>query len=418
MASVYRAEDTRTGTAVALKVLPRAYTVDEEVLQRFKREAEVLEALSHPNIVRFFEDGVDGETHYIAMELVEGRSLESCAASPLDPQQIMEVGTQLSDAVAHLHSKGLVHRDVKPANVVLRPTGQAILVDFGVVHNPSGNLTQAGVGVGSLFYGAPEQLHGEPEPASDIYGLAATLLYALTGREPYDANTPMAQLLKRKSSEGVPSELIGAVPPVLMPLFRSMMAGEPQDRPMPLIVKEEFARDLEGFAQSSASPTLEGSYHDRGRSDCSGFCHGLGVTLAQECIEVTLRQKVRNIMLLVGDFFSGVQSRPVRESERRKFRRIHGPVYTRPAPIRTTLLRVANISLGGVRVYSDVKHRVGKKLEIELFLPDDTSVSCLVEVAWISAPPDDVPAKYEIGVHFMEIPHGGLGKLQSILVDD
>lgn len=133
---------------------------------------------------------------------------------------------------------------------------------------------------------------------------------------------------------------------------------------------------------------------------------------------VSLRDTIGDWVSRASAFFGMAEPTPVSDDERRKFRRIHSPVFTRPAPIRTTLIRVANISLGGVRVYSDVRQRLGSKLEIELFLPDETSLSCLVEVAWVSDPPADVPAKYEVGMRFIEVPAGGLHRLEEVLVDD
>jgi serine/threonine protein kinase/Tol biopolymer transport system component len=209
MGVVYEAEDTRLARQVALKFLSRDIEQDPYALERFKQEARAASALNHPNICTIYAiEECDGQ-HFIAMELLEGQSLnEKINGHPLPVDKIIDIGVQITDALDVAHSKGIVHRDLKPANIFITTRGQAKILDFGlakltydrhsVVETVAGNavtiapahLTQPGTAVGTIAYMSPEQARGEElDGRSDLFSLGANFYEMATGRIPFDGNT-------------------------------------------------------------------------------------------------------------------------------------------------------------------------------------------------------------------------------------
>ena len=192
MASVYRARDLRLDRDVAVKVLASRYAADPAFTARFLDEARASASLTHPSLVHVYDSGSDGSSHYIVMELLDRHitlrdRLE--ADGPLPPEQVVRLGRELLGGLGVVHDRGLVHCDVKPANVMLGP-GPAKLIDFGIATRPHG-ATEGDTSIGSLRFMSPEQLHGEElTPASDLFSLGAVLYDALTGRPPYAGETP------------------------------------------------------------------------------------------------------------------------------------------------------------------------------------------------------------------------------------
>jgi serine/threonine protein kinase len=192
MGVVYRAERTASpGDLVALKVLRAEFAADGEYRERFAREARAASAVTHPHLVPVLEAGEVGGLAFVAMPLVDGESLDAIVRrdGPLAPARVVRLAQELGGALDVLHAAGLMHRDVKPANVlVLRDGGAGVLTDFGLAKGVSGyrTVTAAGALVGTLEYVAPERIRGErATPASDLYSLGCTLFECVTGSPPF-----------------------------------------------------------------------------------------------------------------------------------------------------------------------------------------------------------------------------------------
>ncbi|MCA8938820.1 MAG: serine/threonine protein kinase, partial [Planctomycetes bacterium] len=203
MGRLYRAWDTRLNRSVALKVLAGAEALSAENVERFRREVRVLTKLSHPSIVPLLDAGeFDGQPYFV-MEFVEGGDLEEYSKQyPVSPSEAADWILQIAEGLSHMHREGLVHRDVKPANILLETDGKVTLVDFGLVHalrDQTANLTQSGVSLGTPAFMAPEQAQGKRDLIdwrTDIYQLGATLFALLAGRPPQRAETPQAMIVK------------------------------------------------------------------------------------------------------------------------------------------------------------------------------------------------------------------------------
>ena len=209
MGVVYAADDSRLGRRVALKFLPRELSTDSQAIERFQREARAASALNHPHICTIHDigsaDDPDGVQHYIVMEMLEGQTLKHLiGGKPLPIETVFELGIQIADALGAAHSKGIIHRDVKPANVFVTRTGHAKVLDFGVakldtqaladVGSDVGQmptvsaagpepLTSPGLAIGTIDYMSPEQARGaEVDGRSDLYSLGLLLYEMATGR--------------------------------------------------------------------------------------------------------------------------------------------------------------------------------------------------------------------------------------------
>jgi non-specific serine/threonine protein kinase len=201
MGVVYEAEDTQLGRRVALKFLPPALSTDPGALERFQREARAASSLNHPNICTIHAIEQAGDQLFIAMELLEGRTLAAAIErEPLGLTALVDIAAQAADALESAHSKGIVHRDVKPANIFVSPRGQVKLLDFGLAKYSSGGdvggdgetlgLTQPGTAMGTVAYMSPEQARGQLTDArTDLFSLGAAIYQMATGRLPFDGET-------------------------------------------------------------------------------------------------------------------------------------------------------------------------------------------------------------------------------------
>jgi eukaryotic-like serine/threonine-protein kinase len=209
MAAVYRAVDTRLGRDVAVKVLHPEYARDQPFVQRFQQEAEFAASLgAHPNIVAIYDIGQDDALHYIVMELVEGRDLKDVIRerAPLEVAEAFGIARQVASALAFAHQRGLVHRDVKPQNIMVTDAGNAKVTDFGIARSLSASqLTRTGMVIGTAHYFAPEQAQGKPAaPSSDIYSLGVVLYEMLTAHLPFEADTPIGVAMQHLHSDPPP----------------------------------------------------------------------------------------------------------------------------------------------------------------------------------------------------------------------
>jgi eukaryotic-like serine/threonine-protein kinase len=209
MAAVYRAVDTRLARTVAVKVLHPEYARDEPFLQRFQQEAEFAASLgAHPNIVAIYDIGQDDALHYIVMELVEGQDLKEIIRdrAPLDVSEAFSIARQVASALDFAHKRGLIHRDIKPQNIMVTDAGVAKVTDFGIARSLSASqLTRTGMVIGTAHYFAPEQAQGKPAaPASDIYSLGIVTYEMVTGHLPFDAESPIGVAMQHLHSEPPP----------------------------------------------------------------------------------------------------------------------------------------------------------------------------------------------------------------------
>jgi len=232
MADVWLAEDPHLQRRVALKVLHRRFAQDREFVERFEREAESAAGLSHPNVVAVFDRGdVDG-THYIAMQLLEGRTLKELIDQGLTPEQSVSLIRQVLEGAGYAHRHGVVHRDLKPQNVIVDDEGKATVTDFGIARAGASEITQAGSVMGTPHYLSPEQAQGQAVTAvSDLYSIGVMLYEALAGRVPFEAESAVAIAMKQVShTPQRPSSIAPAVTPALDAVVMRALEKDPGQR--------------------------------------------------------------------------------------------------------------------------------------------------------------------------------------------
>jgi beta-lactam-binding protein with PASTA domain len=253
MAEVWCAEDEVLGRRVALKLLGSRFAEDDEFRERFRREAQAAAGLAHPNIVGIFDRSEWDGTPYIAMELVDGRTLKDLVRErgPLPPGMAVDLTIQVLRALAYAHRRGIVHRDVKPQNVILDDEGQAKVADFGIARAGASEMTQTGAIVGTVQYLSPEQAQGHPVDArSDLYSVGVMLYELLTGQVPFDAESPVSIALKQVSEPPVPlSQLEPAIPAALEAVVLRALEKDPAQR---FQTAEEFIAALEASRRAPA----------------------------------------------------------------------------------------------------------------------------------------------------------------------
>ncbi|MEW6769830.1 MAG: PASTA domain-containing protein [Bacillota bacterium] len=231
MAVVYQGEDLVLNRFVTIKVLRDEYARDEDFVRRFRQEARAVASLSHPNIVGVFDVGCDDGIHYLVMEYVEGQNLKSLIREgKITAGTALAITREICDALGHAHERGIVHRDVKPHNILVTATGKAKLADFGIAR-ALGSTTMGATKVllGSVQYISPEQARGEPADArSDIYSLGAVLYEMLAGRPPFTGDNPVAVAIKHIQDNPPPVDRLNpSVPPALKAVLEKAMAKNP-----------------------------------------------------------------------------------------------------------------------------------------------------------------------------------------------
>ena len=234
---VWRARDLQLDRDVAVKVLQSGVASDPVAADRFRREATTAASLSHPSLVTIYDVGEDGEVVYLVMELVDGPSARDvlAAGGPLEPGEVAALGHRVAGALATVHARGLVHRDVKPGNVLLPIDGPPKLVDFGTVHvlgEDAATLTTPGTMMGTIGYVAPEQFDGaEVTPRADVYAVGLLLHECLTGRPTFGEGT-IAELMRRRLDEDAapPSRHRDGIPPELDEIIVRATLRDPTQR--------------------------------------------------------------------------------------------------------------------------------------------------------------------------------------------
>jgi beta-lactam-binding protein with PASTA domain/predicted Ser/Thr protein kinase len=234
MADVYLAEDQQLGRQVALKLLYRHLAEDVQFVERFRREASSAAGLQHPNIVGIFDRGEWDGTYYIAMEYVEGRTLKDIVRErgPAPSEAAVDVVLQILRALRYAHQRGIVHRDIKPQNVLIDEDGRVRVTDFGIARAGASDMTETGSIMGTAQYLSPEQAQGRAVDArSDLYSTGIVLYELLTGRLPFDAESPVAVALKQVSEPPLPPrELDPAIPPALEAVVLRALEKDPARR--------------------------------------------------------------------------------------------------------------------------------------------------------------------------------------------
>jgi len=237
MGKVYEAEQASLGRRVALKVLPKAFAQDEQAVERFEREARAAAAMHHPNVVQVYGSGREGGQYYYAMEYVQGRSLRELLKDPerplADERKVAKYVLQVALAVDYAHGLGVIHRDLKPDNIIVREDDQAMVTDFGLARNERARtITQVGALMGTPVYMAPEQAMGRSvDGRIDVYALGVTLYECLTGRLPFLHKELRALLVMIREEDPTPlRELRPDVSPDLEAICHKALAKDPADR--------------------------------------------------------------------------------------------------------------------------------------------------------------------------------------------
>ncbi len=236
-AIVWKAIDLRLGRVVALKRLHSELVDDPLALARFEHEVATAAALTHPGIVTVLDAGDDEAGPFMVMELIAGEPLSALMVreAPLAPSRAVAIVTEVAAALGAAHAAGIVHRDVKPANILIEDeTARVVLTDFGIATSPdpASGLTRAGQVVGTVDYMAPERVMGSlGTPASDIYSLGVILYEMLTGTAPFAGDTPLAVAVAHQISEPRCPAALAPVPSDLAAVVRRALSKEPHDRP-------------------------------------------------------------------------------------------------------------------------------------------------------------------------------------------
>ncbi len=253
MAVVYLAEDQELGRRVALKLLDERHASDEQFVERFRREAQSAAGLNHPNIVSIFDRGHAAGTYYIAMEYLDGRTLKELLVrnGPTPIPIAIDYARQILGALAFAHRNGIIHRDIKPHNIVVGSDGRLKVTDFGIARSGASQMTEAGSIVGTAQYLSPEQARGAPvDPRSDLYSLGIVLYEMLTGQVPFTGDTPVEIAMKHLSQvPEPPSTLRPEVPHDLDAVVMRALAKDPNQR---YDSAEEMDADLARVARGVA----------------------------------------------------------------------------------------------------------------------------------------------------------------------
>jgi eukaryotic-like serine/threonine-protein kinase len=235
MADVFLAQDQQLGRNVALKLLHRRFAEDPGFVERFRREAQAAAGLQHPNVVSVYDRGSFDGTYYIAMEYLPGRTLKQLIRdeAPLDPVRAIDITIQILKAARFAHRRGVIHRDLKPHNLIIDEGDHAKVTDFGIARAGASDMTETGSIMGTAQYLSPEQAQGHAVSAgSDLYSIGVVLYEMLTGRVPFDAESAVTIAIKHVSEQPpIPTTVNPGIPPELERVVMWALNKNPADRP-------------------------------------------------------------------------------------------------------------------------------------------------------------------------------------------
>ncbi|HEX5970037.1 MAG TPA: protein kinase [Intrasporangium sp.] len=260
MGEVHVAMDTRLHRRVAVKLLREELADSGDFIERFRREALMSARLTHPSVARILDYGQDGTTHFIVMELVEGRDLAKLLAERgrIPAHEAARMTAQVCDALGAAHQAGFVHRDIKPSNVIITPDGAVKVTDFGIARALGGSsLTETGTIMGTAQYVSPEMVRGEPaNEASDQYSVGVLLFQMLTGSVPFEGDSPVAVALRHLDTEiPRPSSLVPDLPIALDQVVARATATDPRDRFPDVAAMAAALRQVAAARPSQSAPT-------------------------------------------------------------------------------------------------------------------------------------------------------------------
>ena len=234
MATVYRGMDQVLGRTVAIKTMLPQYATDPSFAARFKQEAQAAAALNSPYIVSVYDWGKDGDTYYIIMEYLRGTDLKSGIRKhgALDCKKVAQIGSQIAQALSVAHNHDIIHRDIKPQNIMVQPDGNIKVMDFGIARAKNSHLTTDNSVLGTAHYVSPEQTQGKPlGPTTDLYSLGIVMYEAATGRVPFDGDNAVTVAMKQVTEQPVPpSQINPNVDPQLEAIILKCMQKDPKDR--------------------------------------------------------------------------------------------------------------------------------------------------------------------------------------------
>ena len=273
MGEVYLARELKLNRKVALKILPRHFVADLERADRFKREASALSALNHPNLITIYEVGAEGGLNFIAMEYIEGRTLRPMMENGLKLKESLAIASQVAEALSAAHQSGIIHRDIKPDNIMVRSDGYAKLLDFGLAKLTEAHSgadaakTQAGAAMGTLAYMSPEQASGEAiDQRTDIWSLGVVLYEMVTGRKPFDGRDRRATVNAILSSGALPASDLDSTLPADLDLILDKALEKERD--LRYQTAADFRADIRRLLRTIDSAT--GSARERTLAKVAG----------------------------------------------------------------------------------------------------------------------------------------------------
>ena len=264
MAIVYRAEDIKTNRSVAIKILKPEYNEDQEFCQRFQREADAISQMTHHNIVNLLDVGIEDGHRYLVMEYVQGKTLKEVIREKgkMSPEVTAQIAIRILAALKHAHQNGIIHRDIKPQNILVHDDGHIKVADFGIATKmDSETLAKTDNVMGSVHYISPEQASGkEVGTAGDIYSVGVVMYEMLTGKVPYDGDTVVAVAMQHLRGAPVPiSELSPNVPKGLIYVVKKAMEKDPKNRYQSAF---DMASDIRAAMAGELNPELEPNVAD------------------------------------------------------------------------------------------------------------------------------------------------------------